>query len=108
MHSFLTTNLQAIIGNYAVPILEEKAVWGTTDATRTAYMDSTDVARLTLAALRYCGSCVGVLSVSSTCCTMHGRSAPLILHPQERGIHRKDLGPSRSSCVEHGGGHFAL
>ena len=32
--------LQAIIGNYAVPILEEKAVWGTNDETRTAYLDS--------------------------------------------------------------------
>lgn len=31
---------QAIIGNYAVPILEEKPVWGTTDQTRTAYMDT--------------------------------------------------------------------
>ena len=33
--------LQAIIGNYAVPILEERQVWGTSDETRTAYMDST-------------------------------------------------------------------
>ena len=32
--------LQAIIGNYAVPILEERQVWGTTDETRTAYLDS--------------------------------------------------------------------
>ena len=32
--------MQAIIGNYAVPILEEKQVWGTSDATRTAYLDS--------------------------------------------------------------------
>ena len=31
---------QAIIGNYAVPILEERQVWGTTDETRTAYLDS--------------------------------------------------------------------
>ena len=46
--------LQAIIGNYAVPILEEKQVWGTNDQTRTAYLDSTDVARMTLASLR-CG-----------------------------------------------------
>ena len=44
--------LQAIIGNYAVPILEEKQVWGTSDQTRTAYLDSTDVARMTLASLR--------------------------------------------------------
>lgn len=43
---------QAIIGNYAVPILEEKQVWGTNDQTRTAYLDTTDVARMTLAALR--------------------------------------------------------
>ena len=32
--------VQAIIGNYAVPILEEKPVWGTTDQTRTAYLDT--------------------------------------------------------------------
>ena len=31
---------QAVIGNYAVPILEDKPVWGTTDETRTAYLDS--------------------------------------------------------------------
>lgn len=44
--------MQAIIGNYAVPILEEKSVWGTNDQTRTAYLDTQDVARMTLAALR--------------------------------------------------------
>lgn len=44
--------MQAIIGNYAVPILEEKTVWGTSDTTRTAYMDTQDVARLAMAALR--------------------------------------------------------
>lgn len=44
--------MQAIIGNYAVPILEERQVWGTTDATKTAYIDTQDAARLTLAALR--------------------------------------------------------
>lgn len=45
-------NLQAIIGNYAVPILEENQVWSTDDDTRTSYLDSQDVARMTLAALR--------------------------------------------------------
>ena len=45
--------MQAIIGNYAVPMLEDKPVWGTSDETRTAYMDSQDVARMALAALRY-------------------------------------------------------
>ncbi|KAK9814206.1 hypothetical protein WJX72_002245 [[Myrmecia] bisecta] len=44
--------MQAIIGNYAVPILEEKQVWGTSDETRTAYLDTQDVAKMTLAALR--------------------------------------------------------
>ena len=34
-----------------MPILEDKPVWGTTDETRTAYMDSRDVARAALAAL---------------------------------------------------------
>lgn len=32
--------LQAVIGNYAVPILEDKKVWGTNDDSRTAYMDT--------------------------------------------------------------------
>ena len=50
--------LQAIIGNYAVPILEEKQVWGTTDETRTAYLDTTDVAKMTLAALRCVPVCL--------------------------------------------------
>jgi len=44
--------MQAIIGNYAIPILEERSVWGTEDETRTAYMDTQDVARLALASLR--------------------------------------------------------
>lgn len=44
--------MQAIIGNYAVPILEEKQVWGTTDATKTAYLDTQDVAKITMASVR--------------------------------------------------------
>eukprot|EP00775_Hariotina_reticulata_P004357 gene4357-4610_t len=43
---------QAVIGNYAVPILEDRQVWGTNDDSRTAYMDTQDIARMTLAALR--------------------------------------------------------
>ena len=43
---------QAIIGNYAVPILEDKTVWGTNDETSTAYLDTQDVAKMTMAALR--------------------------------------------------------
>ncbi|CAM6129248.1 unnamed protein product [Calypogeia fissa] len=44
--------MQGVIGQYAVPILEEKSVWGTDAPTRVAYMDTQDVARLTLTALR--------------------------------------------------------
>mmetsp|Transcript_38449 Transcript_38449/g.46386 ORF Transcript_38449/g.46386 Transcript_38449/m.46386 type:complete len:413 (-) Transcript_38449:185-1423(-) len=43
--------MQALIGQYAVPILEEQEVWGTNDTTKTAYLDTQDVARMTLAAL---------------------------------------------------------
>jgi uncharacterized protein YbjT (DUF2867 family) len=32
--------MQAVIGNYAVPILEDRPVWGTNDETRTAYLDT--------------------------------------------------------------------
>jgi len=44
--------MQAVIGNYAIPILEERSVWGTNDASRTAYMDTQDVAKVTLATLK--------------------------------------------------------
>lgn len=57
-------HVQAIIGNYAVPILEDKQVWGTSDDTRTAYLDSQDVARMALAALRYTSNC---MSLPVTC-----------------------------------------
>ena len=45
--------MQAIIGNYAVPIMEETQVWSTDDDTRTSCLDSQDIARMTMAALRY-------------------------------------------------------
>ena len=44
--------MQAVIGNYAVPVLEEQTVWGTDDQTKTAYLDATDCAKMVLAALR--------------------------------------------------------
>lgn len=44
--------MQPLITSYAVPILDEKGVFGTTDETRIAYQDTQDVARMALAALR--------------------------------------------------------
>eukprot|EP00252_Welwitschia_mirabilis_P027709 TRINITY_DN957_c0_g1_i2.p1 TRINITY_DN957_c0_g1~~TRINITY_DN957_c0_g1_i2.p1 ORF type:complete len:371 (-),score=58.23 TRINITY_DN957_c0_g1_i2:175-1215(-) len=44
--------MQGLIGQYAVPILEERSVWGTDAPTRIAYMDTQDIARMTFAALR--------------------------------------------------------
>eukprot|EP00854_Cymbomonas_tetramitiformis_P000711 gene711-1173_t len=41
----------ALIQQYAVPILEEQSVWGTDNETKTAYLDTQDVARMTLAAV---------------------------------------------------------
>ena len=45
---------QAIIGNYAVPVLEEKQVWGTSDDTRTAYLDSQVLPALSQIVLLLC------------------------------------------------------
>ena len=44
--------MQGLIGNYAVPILEERTVVGTSDQTRTAYLDSQDIAKMTMKALQ--------------------------------------------------------
>jgi uncharacterized protein YbjT (DUF2867 family) len=55
---------QAIIGNYAVPILEEKPVWGTNDETRTAYLDTVDLARMIMASLRAEGASKKVLTLA--------------------------------------------
>ena len=44
--------MQPLIAGYAVPVLEEQSLWGTDDDTRTAYLDTQDVAKMTLAAVR--------------------------------------------------------
>jgi uncharacterized protein YbjT (DUF2867 family) len=43
--------MQAIIGNYAVPILEQRSVWDTNETNRTAYIDTVDVAKITITSL---------------------------------------------------------
>jgi len=43
--------MQAIIGNYAVPILENRTVWGTNENTQTAYVDTQDIAKMTISSL---------------------------------------------------------
>lgn len=60
----LTGFMQPLISAYAVPILEEQPVWGTSDTTRTAYLDTQDVARMTLAALRQPATVGRVLTLS--------------------------------------------
>ena len=47
-----------------MPILEEQSVWGSSDETRTAYLDTQDVARMTLAALRRDATVGKVLTLS--------------------------------------------
>lgn len=39
-----------------MPILEEKPVWGTNDDTRTAYLDTVDISRMVMAAIRAPGA----------------------------------------------------
>ena len=56
--------MQSLIGNYAVPVLEERDVWGTDDQTRTAYMDTQDVARFAMAAVNKTAASGRTLDVS--------------------------------------------
>ena len=44
--------MQPLISGYAVTVLEEQPLWGTDDDTKTAYLDTQDVAKMTLAACR--------------------------------------------------------
>ncbi len=44
--------MQPLIAGYAVPVLEEQPLWGTDDDTKTAYLDTQDVAQMTMAAVR--------------------------------------------------------
>ena len=44
--------MQPLIAGYAVPVLEEQSLWGTDDDTKTAYLDTQDVAQMTMAAVR--------------------------------------------------------
>lgn len=50
---------QAVIGNYAVPILEDRQVWGTNDDSKTAYMDTQVGGRVCGAAAGPPGVCAG-------------------------------------------------
>lgn len=53
-----------LIGQYAVPVLEDRQVWGTSDQTRIAYMDTQDVAKITLKALKTESSCGKVFTLA--------------------------------------------
>merc|ERR1711990_1099521 len=44
--------MQPLIAGYAVPVLEEQSLWGTDDDTKTAYLDTQDVAQMSMAAVR--------------------------------------------------------
>ena len=39
--------MQQLIARIAVPVLEEQPLWGTDDDTKTAYLDTQDVAKMT-------------------------------------------------------------
>jgi uncharacterized protein YbjT (DUF2867 family) len=47
---------QPLVSAYAVPVLEEKGMYGSGDGTRIAYLDTQDIAKMTMAAVRCASS----------------------------------------------------
>ena len=84
--------MQGLIGQYAIPILDNQAVWVTGETTPIAYMDTIDIAKFAIAALNLPETekksfpIVGTRAWSASetielCCRLSGKEAKIVRLP---------------------------
>jgi hypothetical protein len=93
-----------VIGNYAVPILEDKPVWGTTDETRISYLDSQVTACVLVRCCVLRGSRCAVAARSLDCIMPWLTAGGCLLPAPEGGglVASKGMAPIRAPVLTIG------